>query len=79
MEKKEKAIIELGSRIEKALESKKIKLVDIAFETNIESSNLRKYIKGTREMRITTVLKVAAALGVSAGDLLNGLEITREN
>lgn len=79
MEKKEAATVELGNRIKSILDSKNIKLVDLAFATNIEASNLRKYIRGTREMRITTVLKVAAALGVSAGDLLNGLEIYRED
>jgi predicted transcriptional regulator len=71
-------VIEIGKRIKKIIVENKMLVRDVAHDANLDPTNLRKYIKGAREMRITTVLRIAAALGVSAGELLNGLEIKKE-
>lgn len=76
--KQNKEVLEIGIRIKKLIVKKKLLVRDVAHDANLDPTNLRKYIRGTREMRVTTVLRIAAALGVSAGDLLNGLEAKKE-
>ena len=72
--KQNKEVIELGKRIKSLIVKKKLLVRDVAHDANLDPTNLRKYIRGAREMRVTTVLRIAAALGVTAGELLNGLE-----
>ena len=71
-------LVEIGKRITNLIVQKKMLVRDVAHDANLDPTNLRKYIKGTREMRISTVLRIAGALGVSAGELLNGFEIKKE-
>ena len=53
--------------------------IEKAIENNVfaVSSNevLRKYIKGSQEMKVSTMLKIATALGVKAEVLVKDLEI----
>jgi transcriptional regulator with XRE-family HTH domain len=73
-DKQNKEVLEIGNRIKKLIIKKKLLVRDVAHDANLDPTNLRKYIRGAREMRVTTVLRIAAALGVTAGELLNGLE-----
>ena len=68
-------IILLGKRIEDIIREKGMKTREVAHDADLDVENLRKYIKGRQEMKVGTMLKIAKALGVSAGDLVNGLEI----
>ena len=76
--KQNKEVIEIGKRIKALIIKKKLLVRDVAHDANLDPTNLRKYIRGSREMRVTTVLRIAAALGVTAGELLNGLETKKE-
>lgn len=76
--KQNKEVIEIGKRIKSLIIKKKLLVRDVAHDANLDPTNLRKYIRGAREMRVTTVLRIAAALGVTAGELLNGLETKKE-
>ncbi|MBI2259575.1 MAG: helix-turn-helix transcriptional regulator [Flavobacteriia bacterium] len=48
---------------------KEFKTRDIAYECDIDVENLRKYLKGRQEMKITTMLRIARALDVEVGEL----------
>ena len=68
-------IILLGKRIEEIIREKGLKTREVAHDAELDVENLRKYIKGRQEMKVSTMLKIAKALEVNAGDLVNGLEI----
>ena len=63
-------VIELGKRIESIIKSKNLKTRYVAYDADLDVENLRKYIKGRQEMKYSTFLRIAKALGVSPCDLL---------
>lgn len=77
-ENRKKEIIELGERIKNLIKEKNLKVMNVAHDANLDSTNLRKYIRGTQDMRYTTLLRIANAIGVSPSELLIGLEIKKE-
>lgn len=64
-------VILLGKRIEELIKSKKLKTREVAHDADMDVENLRKYIKGKQEMKISTMLKITRALGVSVAELFN--------
>lgn len=66
-------VIALGVKIKKVIESKGLKQRDVAYDANMDVENLRKYMKGTQQMKISTVFKVADALKMTASELLDGI------
>jgi len=62
-------IVALGKRIDAIIKSKGMKIREAAHGADLETENLRKYIKGTQEMKITTMLRIAKALEVTVWDL----------
>ena len=62
-------VIILGKRIEFLIKEKKLKPREVAHDSNLDVENLRKYIKGKQEMKISTMLKIAKALNVSISEL----------
>jgi transcriptional regulator with XRE-family HTH domain len=68
-------IVLIGIRIELIIKEKGLKTREIAHAADMDVENLRKYIKGRQEMKVSTMLKIAFALGVKADVLVNGLEI----
>lgn len=68
-------IILLGNRIEDIIKEKGLKTREVAHNANMDVENLRKYIKGRQEMKVSTMLKIATALGVKAEVLVKDLEI----
>ena len=73
-----KEVLELGRRIKALIVGKNLKVMNVAHDANLDSTNFRKYIRGSQEMKITTLLRIASALGVTAAELLEGLEIKKE-
>lgn len=67
-------IILLGKRIEEIIKEKGFKTREVAHDANMDVENLRKYIKGRQEMKITTMLKIAKSLNVSVEELFNFLK-----
>lgn len=62
-------ILLLGKRIEILIREKGLKTREVAHGADLDVENLRKYIKGTQEMKITTMLRIARSLGVTVADL----------
>jgi transcriptional regulator with XRE-family HTH domain len=62
-------IISLGKRIEELIKQKGVKTREVAHDADLDVENLRKYIKGKQEMKVSTMLKIARSLGVSVADL----------
>lgn len=68
-------IILIGIRIALIIKEKGLKTREVAHAADMDVENLRKYIKGRQEMKVSTMLKIAFALNVKAEVLVNGLEI----
>ena len=64
-------IISLGKRIEEIIKLKGLKTREVAHDADMDVENLRKYIKGEQEMKVSTMLKISKALGVSLNELFN--------
>ncbi len=64
-------IVLLGKRIEEIIKDKGLKTREVAHDADMDVENLRKYIKGKQEMKITTMLKIAKSLNVSVEELFN--------
>jgi len=62
-------IITLGKRIEEIIKTKGLKTREVAHDADLDVENLRKYIKGKQEMKVSTMLKIAKSLGVTVADL----------
>jgi len=62
-------VLDLGKRIEAIMKQKGLKQRDVAYEAELDVENLRKYIKGRQEMKISTMIKISHSLGVEVGDL----------
>ena len=64
-------IIMRGKRIQAIISDKKLKTREVAHNADLDVENLRKYLKGRQEMKVSTLLKIAKALDVKAGDLFD--------
>ncbi len=64
-------VISLGKRIEEIIKQKGLKTREVAHDADLDVENLRKYIKGKQEMKISTMLKIVKSLGVSVSDLFD--------
>jgi transcriptional regulator with XRE-family HTH domain len=64
-------IISLGKRIEDIIKAKGLKTREVAHDADLDVENLRKYIKGKQEMKVSTMLKITKSLGVTIADLFN--------
>ena len=64
-------ILLLGKRIAEIIKEKGLKTREVAHDADMDVENLRKYIKGKQEMKITTMLKISKSLGVTLTDLFS--------
>ena len=64
-------ILLLGKRIAEIIKEKGLKTREVAHDADMDVENLRKYIKGKQEMKITTMLKISKSLGVTVTDLFS--------
>ncbi|MFV5703500.1 helix-turn-helix domain-containing protein [Flavobacterium sp. XS2P12] len=62
-------IILLGKRIEEIIKEKGLKTREVAHDADMDVENLRKYIKGKQEMKVSTMLKIVEALKIEVKDL----------
>lgn len=76
---RKKEIVELGERIKDLISSRELKVMNVAHDANLDSTNLRKYIRGTQDMRYTTLLRIANAIGITPSELLEGLQTKKES
>lgn len=66
-------ILLLGKRIEEIIKDKGLKTREVAHDADMDVENLRKYIKGKQEMKISTMLKISKSLGVKVNELFDFL------
>ncbi|MFZ4106165.1 helix-turn-helix domain-containing protein [Flavobacterium sp.] len=64
-------ILLLGKRIAEIIKEKGLKTREVAHDADMDVENLRKYIKGKQEMKITTMLKISKSLGVTVTELFS--------
>lgn len=66
-------VISLGKRIEEIIKEKGLKTREVAHDAELDVENLRKYIKGKQEMKVTTMLKIVKSLDVTPNELFDFL------
>jgi transcriptional regulator with XRE-family HTH domain len=66
-------ILLLGQRILEIIKEKDLKTREVAHDTDMDVENLRKYIKGKQEMKVSTMLKTTKSLGITVSELFNHL------
>ena len=67
-------IISLGMRIAEIIKEKDLKTREVAHDADLDVENLRKYIKGKQEMKVSTMLKIAKPLDVNVSDLFSFIQ-----
>jgi predicted transcriptional regulator len=68
-------IMVLGKRIETIIKQKGFKTREVAHDADMDVENLRKYIKGKQEMKISTMLKIVKALDIKVADLFEDINV----
>ena len=64
-------VIDFGIRISEIIKEKGLKIRHVAHDSDLDVENLRKYMKGKQEMKISTMIKIARALKVEIADLFD--------
>ena len=64
-------VLKVGIRIGEIISEKKFRQRDVAHDSGLDVENLRKYIKGRQEMKISTMMKIVEALQVDISDLFD--------
>ena len=64
-----KIVIQVGINIGEVISQKKLRQRDVAHDAGLDVENLRKYIKGKQEMKISTMIKIVDALQINIQDL----------
>ena len=70
----QKQLAEVGGRIRNAREERGLNLHELARLSGISASALSLIETGKRDLRVTSLLRIAASLRVAAGDLLGNRE-----
>lgn len=61
----------VGKNIKRLILEKELKTRIVAHDANLDTENLRKYISGKQEMKISTLMRISEALQVPPEELLN--------
>lgn len=67
-------VILLGKKIKSIIVEKNLTVMHVAHDANLDATNLRKYLRGVQEMKVTTLIRIASALNVSTSELLDDLK-----
>lgn len=62
-------VIDFGARVRELMIIKEMKITELAFKSDLETENLRKYLNGRQEPKISVAIRLAVALGVKPGEL----------
>ena len=68
-------ILLLGKRIREIIKEKGLKTREVAHDADMDVENLRKYINGKQEMKISTMLKITKSLKVTVNELFNFIDL----
>ena len=61
---------QLGVVIENEIKNQKRTIRDVAFSSDMDPENLRKYIKGRQEMKVSTLFRIAQGLEIKPSELI---------
>lgn len=64
---------DLGIKIKGIIEENKFKRREVAHDAEMDVESLRKYIKGSQEMKVSTLFKIAQALKIHPSELIKDL------
>ena len=64
-------VIEVGKRIGEIIRQKRLRTREVAHDADMDVENLRKYIRGKQEMKISTMIKIVKALNINVADLFD--------
>lgn len=68
------AAARIGSRIAELRKAQGLSVDGLAYKSGIDSSNIRAYEAGRAMMNVRSLVRIAAALGIESGVLLEGIE-----
>ena len=68
-------ILLLGKRIREIIKEKGLKTREVAHDADMDVENLRKYINGKQEMKISTMLKITKSLKVTVNELFDFIDL----
>ncbi|MGW8483552.1 helix-turn-helix domain-containing protein [Microbacterium sp. NPDC055903] len=68
------AAAHIGSRIADLRKAQELSVDGLAYKSGIDSSNIRSYETGRSLMNVRSLVRIAAALAVDPGELLEGVE-----
>lgn len=63
-------VIQIGKRIGEIIKEKGLKTREVAHDADMDVENLRKYIRGAQEMKVSTLIKIVKALDVPVIELI---------
>ncbi len=64
-------VLKVGNRIKEIILEKNLKLMHVAYDADLDVANLRKYIKGSQEMKISTMMRIVNALNIKIEELFD--------
>ncbi|PWB22164.1 helix-turn-helix domain-containing protein [Flavobacterium sp. HTF] len=64
---------QLGIKIKAIIQDNQLKQREVAHDAEMDVESLRKYIKGSQEMKISTLFKIAQALTIHPSELIKDL------
>lgn len=67
-------VVLLGKRIGEIIKEKGLKTREVAHDADMDVENLRKYIRGQQEMKVSTMIKIVKSLNISIDELFNFLD-----
>lgn len=70
------AAAHIGSIIAEARRGRGLSVDDLASKTKIDSSNIRSYESGRALVGLQSLVRIAVALDVEPGELLDGIELS---
>lgn len=64
----------LGKRIKNTITSSSLVQKNVAHDADMDVENLRKYMRGDQEMKISTLIRICRGLKITVSELLLGIE-----
>jgi transcriptional regulator with XRE-family HTH domain len=64
-------VVEFGKHLRKLRQKKEMSIEEVAFKSNLDAQNLRKYELGKQEMKISMLKRIADAFEMNVSELVN--------
>ncbi|MFC6860416.1 helix-turn-helix domain-containing protein [Zunongwangia atlantica] len=64
----------LGKRIKDVIKASSLVQKNVAHDADMDVENLRKYMRGDQEMKISTLMRITSGLNITVSELFEGIE-----